>query len=73
MGSKKTEEGGDDVMSMLSGAHSDDGGDAPLPVHLPSKPQGVKFSDKMVEVYQSPWQPSATPSHLQHRFMVSLQ
>lgn len=32
---------------------------------------GLKFSEKLVEKYQSPWQPSATPSHLQHRFMVS--
>ena len=33
---------------------------------------GAKFSEKMVEVYQSPWQPSATPTHLQHRFMVHI-
>lgn len=34
--------------------------------------QGPKFSEKLVEEYQTPWQPSATPSHLQHRFMVSI-
>ena len=31
----------------------------------------IKFSEKMIEVYQTPWQPSATPTHLQHRFMAS--
>lgn len=33
---------------------------------------GPKFSEKAIEEYQSPWQPSATPTHLQHRFMVSV-
>lgn len=33
---------------------------------------GPKFSEKMIEEYQSPWQPSATPKYLQHRFMVSI-
>ena len=32
----------------------------------------IKFNDKMIEAYQTPWQPSATPTHLQHRFMVCL-
>ena len=32
---------------------------------------GPKFSEKLIEEYQKSWQPSATPTHLQHRFMVS--
>ena len=30
----------------------------------------VEFNDKLVQVIQSPLQPSSTPDHLQHRFMV---
>ncbi len=66
---QEAEEDGDDALSVLSGL-SGDANSSSLPVPRHSKPQSVKFSDKMVEVYQSPWQPSATPSHLQHRFMV---
>ncbi len=29
-----------------------------------------KFKEKLIEAYQESWQPSATPLHLQHRFMV---
>ena len=63
------EDDGDDALS----AHSDDGDDAaPRQTrHVTQGAPGAKFSDKVIEVYQSPWQPSATPAHLQHRFMVS--
>ena len=37
-------------------------------VPLPRKV--VEFNDKLVQVIQSPLQPSSTPDHLQHRFMV---
>ncbi len=36
-----------------------------------TKRQGPKFSEKLIEVYQEPWQPTATPTDLQNRFMVS--
>ena len=66
------EDDGNDAHSPLS-AHSDDGDDAaPRQTrHVTQGAPGAKFSDKVIEVYQSPWQPSATPAHLQHRFMVS--
>ena len=35
------------------------------------KPLLPAFSEKQLEVYQKPFQPSATPEHLHHRFMVS--
>lgn len=38
----------------------------------PRPPQPPSFSDKLIEVYHEAVQPSATPSYLQHRFMVSL-
>ena len=30
------------------------------------------FSERLLEVYQPPFQPSSTPSHLQNRFMVRI-
>lgn len=43
---------------------------------LPQQPDQRRvlpsFSERLLEVYQKPFQPSSTPDHLQHRFMVSL-
>ena len=59
--------GGGGFLDDLTPAGSDQDGGRGL---VMSK-QGPKFSEKLIEEYQAPWQPSATPSHLQHRFMVS--
>ena len=42
-----------------------------IAVPVPRPPPLPSFSDKLVEVYHEPIQPSATPTYLQHRFMVS--
>lgn len=55
-----------DLLDGLSPADTERDGERGL---VASK-QGPKFSEKLVEEYQTPWQPSATPTHLQHRFMV---
>ena len=43
---------------------------------LPWQPAQMKappsFSERLLEVYQPPFQPSSTPSHLQNRFMVRI-
>ena len=43
-----------------------------ITVPVPHPPPLPSFSDKLVEVYHEPIQPSATPTYLQHRFMVSI-
>ena len=43
-----------------------------ISVPVPRPPPPPSFSDKLVEVYHEPIQPSATPTYLQHRFMVSI-
>jgi len=40
-----------------------------LPAPLPRKV--MEFNDKLVQVVHPTLQPSSTPDHLQHRFMVS--
>ena len=61
----------DDNYSVLSGYSGEGVGPAPpLAPHVTKSSSVAKFDEEMVEVYQSPWQPSATPTHLQHRFMV---
>ena len=43
---------------------------------LPRQPAQMKpppsFGERLLEVYQPPFQPSSTPSHLQNRFMVRI-
>ena len=43
---------------------------------MPRQPAQMKappsFSERLLEVYQPPFQPSSTPSHLQNRFMVRI-
>lgn len=53
-------------------ALSDHSAGMELDYHLDRPGRGAKFSEKLIEQYQSPWQPSATPKFLQHRFMVRM-
>lgn len=62
--------GSEEFLDDLTPAGSDQNGGDYGRVLAVSK-QGPRFSEKLIEEYQAPWQPSATPSHLQHRFMVS--
>ena len=67
---------GEDTHSNQSGGpedgyYGDERGRSPLEEQ--PRAVGSKFSEKQVEEYQLPWQPSATPKFLQHRFMVSDQ
>lgn len=63
-------EGGGLLDNLLPLDSEQDGGEGGR--GLAVSKQGPKFSEKLIEEYQTPWQPSATPSHLQHRFMVSM-
>jgi hypothetical protein len=64
------DDGGMDFLGRLSPIGSEQDGGEGGRRDLVSK-RGPKFSEKLIEEYLDPWQPSATPSHLQHRFMVS--
>ncbi len=57
----------DDGASLQSGAmaYADRG-----EVNPPLSKRVMEFNDKLVEVFHSPLQPSSTPDHLQHRFLV---
>ena len=56
----------DDVQSVQSESRQSL---ARQPAQMKAPPS---FSERLLEVYQPPFQPSSTPSHLQNRFMVRI-
>ncbi len=61
----------DDGSSFQSGIR--ESVDREMANQITSLPRKVmEFNEKLVQVLQSPLQPSSTPDHLQHRFMVKV-
>lgn len=65
---RKLNVSGSDEQSAGSRSVSPSEHTEPVSRPAPSRPS---FSDKLIEVYHDAVQSSATPTHLQHRFMVS--
>lgn len=58
--------GPDDIDSLVAG----DAGQPPSLLVAPPTVRGAVFSEKSVEVYQSPLLPSSTPHTLSHHFLT---
>ena len=63
----------DDAQSVQSGSRDPTSVDRELTNQIAPPPRKViEFNEKLVQVCHDSLQPSATPDHLQHRFMVNV-